>query len=112
MRYEFTIGTCGCLPTPANIKASGELQTFLVLKKPDGPFLSFKSTPHILLLATYQQTLPDTTYSPTSYTTILDCHYSPAYYITTTGLGYEVPNLVIETGKAKAKRGSRMFLEI
>jgi len=64
-------------------------------------------------LATYPLRLPDTTYSPTSYTTIIFYHYQPLYYVTTTAAGYDGPNQFIKAGKAKAKRGSLlMFLEI
>jgi len=57
-------------------------------------------------LATYKQRLPDTTYSPTSYTTILFYQYPPGYYVTTIAAGYEGLKALIQAGKAMAKRGS------
>jgi len=83
------------------------------LRKPDTPFLSSKFTLHIVPLPTYQYRLPDTTYSPTSYTTILFYHYPPAYYVTTTAAGSGGLNVFIEAPKAKAKKGSLLtFPEI
>ena len=74
------------------------------LKVP-GQFLSSRFKPHIVPLATYQYTFPNTIYLTTLFTRILFCHNSPALYVTTTGAAYGGQNASIVGREAKSNGG-------